>query len=201
MAVVPQPPSLPSCSPPPASCLPPPLLAGGCRWQQRAPTLEPERAFLCNQSVCQSINQLIDQSINLQLLEAGGKARFDLRTRETLLVHHAFAGCTRNQVECLRCGGGGGARGAWRAEERTAKGAPPQQSRVERPRCGGGWERAGCGWGGGCLHEKGAQQRAACAGKPGASAHSVQRCARAGVPSISPLCSLRLLLDVQLRPR
>lgn len=49
-----------------------------------------------------------------QLLEAGVKAQFDLRSRETTFIHHVFAGYTRNQVECLRqaaawgvrCGGG-----------------------------------------------------------------------------------------------
>ena len=38
----------------------------------------------------------------LQLLEAGGKARWpDLRTRETTLVHHAFSGYTSGRIECL----------------------------------------------------------------------------------------------------
>ena len=39
----------------------------------------------------------------LQLLEAGGKKRYDLRSRETTLIHHVFAGYTRGQIECLRC--------------------------------------------------------------------------------------------------
>lgn len=38
-----------------------------------------------------------------QLVEAGGKARFDLRSRETVLIHHVFGGYTRNQVACRRC--------------------------------------------------------------------------------------------------
>ena len=38
----------------------------------------------------------------LQLLEAGGKKRYDLRSRETTLIHHVFAGYTRGQIECLR---------------------------------------------------------------------------------------------------
>ncbi|KAL4424898.1 hypothetical protein ABPG77_002121 [Micractinium sp. CCAP 211/92] len=40
----------------------------------------------------------------VQLLEAGGKAKYDLRSRETTFIHHLFAGYTRNQVECLSCG-------------------------------------------------------------------------------------------------
>ncbi|PRW56940.1 meiotic recombination DMC1-like protein [Chlorella sorokiniana] len=40
----------------------------------------------------------------VQLVEAGGKARFDLRSRETVLIHHVFGGYTRNQVACRSCG-------------------------------------------------------------------------------------------------
>jgi hypothetical protein len=40
----------------------------------------------------------------LQLLEAGGRRRYDLRTRETTLMHHVFAGYTRTAVECAACG-------------------------------------------------------------------------------------------------
>ncbi|GAB4819385.1 hypothetical protein N2152v2_006431 [Parachlorella kessleri] len=48
--------------------------------------------------------QLLDCMEAVLLEEAGGKAKFDLRSRETTLVHHVFGGYLRNQVACLSCG-------------------------------------------------------------------------------------------------
>lgn len=39
-----------------------------------------------------------------QLAEAGGRRRYDLRSSETTLIHHVFAGYTRTAVECAACG-------------------------------------------------------------------------------------------------
>lgn len=75
-------------------------------------------AQVCSPAQCQRTNSLAAgvQPLGLgaslpdpcwlcpQLVEAGGKARFDLRSRETVLIHHVFGGYTRNQVACRRCG-------------------------------------------------------------------------------------------------
>jgi hypothetical protein len=58
----------------------------------------------------------------LQLLEAGGKKRYDMRSRETTLIHHVFAGYTRGQIECLRCAPGFCFCFCWRAGRQARAG-------------------------------------------------------------------------------
>lgn len=47
--------------------------------------------------------RLVEAVEAVQLLEAGGKARHDLRSRETCLIHHVFGGYTRSQVRPTGC--------------------------------------------------------------------------------------------------